>query len=94
MLFGCPAATFFQFSMAYLTIGINMDKIKDSIMTTERFLTRWVGASSGQCDHPKVESISMKVIDMVEAQGSQPSLPTFESITKSYLLVCDINRAK
>lgn len=59
-------------------------------MTTERFLTRWVGASSGQCDHPKVESRSMKVIDMVEAQGSQPSLPTFESITKSYHLVYDI----
>ena len=80
--------------MAYLTIGINMDKIKDSIMTTERFCMRWVGASSGLCEHPKVESESMKVIDMIEAQGSQPSLPTFESITKSYHLVYDINRAK
>lgn len=70
MLFGCPAATFFQFSMAYLTIGINMDKIKDSIMTTERFCLRWVWASSGQCEHPKVVSEPMKVIDMVEAQGS------------------------
>ena len=70
MLFGCPAATFFQFSMANLTLGINMDKIKDSIMTTERFCLRWVRASSGQCEHPKVELESMKVIDMVEAQGS------------------------
>jgi hypothetical protein len=70
MLFGCPAATFFQFSMAYLTIGINMDKIKDSIMATERFCLRWVGASSGLSEHPKVESESMKVIDMVEARGS------------------------
>ena len=71
MLFGCPAATFFQFSMANLTLGINMDKIKDSIMTTESFCKRWVGASSGQCKHPKVELESMKVkdkiIDMVEA---------------------------
>lgn len=70
MLFGCPAASFFQFGMAYLTIGINMDKIKDSIMTTERFCMRWVGASSGLCEHPKVESESMKVIDMIEARGS------------------------
>lgn len=53
MLFGCPAATFFQFSMAYFTIGINMNKIIDSMKTTERFLLRWVGASSGLCKTPK-----------------------------------------
>lgn len=47
-----------------------MDKIKDSIMATERFCLRWVGASSGLSEHPKVESESMKVIDMVEARGS------------------------
>lgn len=70
MLFGCPAATFFQFSMAYFTIGINMNKMIDSMETTERFLLRWVGASSGLCEHPKVESESMKVIDMIEARGS------------------------
>ena len=77
MLFGCPAATFFQFSMAYLTIVINMDKIKDSIMTTERFCLRWVGASSGLSEHPKVESIINESNRYGRSPRSVTSQPTF-----------------
>lgn len=73
MLFGCPAVTFFQFCMAYLTIVINMDKIKDSMITTERFLIRWVGASSGLCISQKVVLLSMKVTGAV---GARVRIPT------------------
>ena len=77
MLFGCPAATFFQFSMAYLTIVINMDKIKDSIMATERFLLRWVGASSGLCKTPKSR------VEVIESNRYDRS-PRFNSYTAHF----------